>query len=537
MSQCSVRRLAVALAVSAAVLTGSGCTQLVTTGQVPMPKVGTNLLAGAEWEYSIDRCETWSKSPPILRGGEKAAIYLRVSFDVTDPSSYASLELTHGVPDRTRMLFRLNDEPVLPPLRGMYYKTIPAIPTSLLKAGANVLTGKIGFDNRPPSDEPETRMPDVRVGLAPCLFALAPRHLRITSGPVLGAVEDDHFSATCRTNMPARVVLYGYDLTRKRAGFVAESRTGLAHRFRIPRAAPDPNGLYLLVADNGRGAAAEVIRAPAYPTPDEPLRFVAMGDSRTNLDDWAAVANAALNAKLQLVVFSGDMVSRGRNDWEWDEQFFAPAKELFLTIPFYAVIGNHEENAPVYPELFYTPSPDGRATNWAQEINGVLLIGIDGQEDWSAESVGLRKLEKTLKESQAKFIFLFSHYPAWSSSSHGRLREETGLPREAAVRQARQTIVPLLRKYKAAAYICGHEHCYERSELPGGVSHVISGGAGAPLRQKMPTAAAQNPYSVTFASKLHYCLFEVTGDTCTMKALTPDGSLIDRRSWDARKVK
>ena len=72
------------------------------------------------------------------------------------------------------------------------------------------------------------------------------------------------------------------------------------------------------------------------------------------------------------------------------------------------------------------------------------------------------------------------------------------------VRQARQTIVPLLRKYKATAYICGHDHCYERSELPGGVSHVISGGAGAPLRQKMPTAAAQNPYY-----NIHYSKFSL----------------------------
>ncbi|MCK4601759.1 MAG: hypothetical protein KAU28_04800, partial [Phycisphaerae bacterium] len=48
------------------------------------------------------------------------------------------------------------------------------------------------------------------------------------------------------------------------------------------------------------------------------------------------------------------------------------------------------------------------------------------------------------------------------------------------------------------------------------------------------TAEMQTPHSKVFASKLHYCLFTVTGDTCTMQAITPEGDVIDSRTWKAR---
>ncbi|KKM66837.1 hypothetical protein LCGC14_1477230, partial [marine sediment metagenome] len=84
-------------------------------------------------------------------------------------------------------------------------------------------------------------------------------------------------------------------------------------------------------------------------------------------------------------------------------------------------------------------------------------------------------------------------------------------------------IIPLLNKYKVTAYICGHSHNYERSELPGGVTQIISGGAGAPPHRKMTTAAQQNPYSKIFASELHFCLFEIADGTARVKVLTPQG--------------
>ena len=134
----------------------------------------------------------------------------------------------------------------------------------------------------------------------------------------------------------------------------------------------------------------------------------------------------------------------------------------------------------------------------------------------------------------ARFIFLTTHYPAWSSSSHGSV-DENGMPREKAMLQMRQNVAPLLQKYKATAMFAGHDHCYERSEADG-LTYIISGGAGAPRYGKSKTAEKQNPHSVTFSSELHYCLLTVGDETCTMKVISPTGEEIDSREWAARPV-
>jgi hypothetical protein len=95
-------------------------------------------------------------------------------------------------------------------------------------------------------------------------------------------------------------------------------------------------------------------------------------------------------------------------------------------------------------------------------------------------------------------------------------------------------ILPLLAKYRATAMIAGHDHNYQRSEPPEGVTVIVTGGAGAPLYEKSQEAEKQNPYSQAFAAVLHYCLFVIEGDACTMQALTPEGETLDTRIWRAR---
>jgi hypothetical protein len=418
----------------------------------------------------------------------------------------------------------------------------------MLKAGENELTAKIGVDNRPPADYPDMQMPDVRVRLARSLGALEPRHLKIHSGPVLGAFGNDYFTVTCRTNMPVPVTLAVAHLDaagRPVSGSAARRYVlpaGLVHRFRVSKPASVTNVRYRLEASCGERTFSTdtyTVRLPAFgrgPGPENTLRIAALGDSRTNRAHWAVVARAVVREGPDLVVFTGDMVSRGRDEWQWEEHFFSPAREFFATIPHYPVIGNHEEKAPLYPLLFHTPGTDGLAKNWSQQIGDALLIGIEGRDDWSLDSENVRWLDGVLSNSRAGFIFLFSHYPAYTSGTHGELDPETGRPVEYEVLAGQSVIVPLLRKYDATAMIVGHDHLYERSELPGGLTHIISGGAGAPLRGKSLYAAEQNPYSVKFASRLHYCVLEIKGDACTMRAVAVNGRTLDTRTWKARRA-
>ncbi len=506
----------------------------VAASESPVVTV-SQLLADAKWTYSTDGGKTFSPEAPTIKAKTTAAVLARTEFDVAEPSEFVVLELMHGLPMGYRVKYSLNGGEVKGPMKWMNYKTIPAIDAKLLKKGRNVLSAEIAVKN---VSTRRRKAKDIQLKIAMRLAALKAEHLRIQTGPILGAIGKDYFTLTCRTNMPATGNLSAEPVYMREIipPVVGTTPVGLMHRFHLQKLKGSCNeytyNLRLKCRDVEITYRGQVV-LPVSVHADR-LRFVAMGDSRTYPKDWAKVAGAVLKAKPDLVVFSGDMVNYGRNDWEWDEQYFAPAKEFFATIPYYAVIGNHERNAPVYNELFYTPSKDGKSRNWSQTINGVQLIGIDGEQDFSADSENGKWLAKTLAGSKAKFIFFFTHYPAFSSSMHGRLDKKTSRPKEKTVRQCQDVLVPLLTRYKATAFICGHDHIYERSELPGGLTHIISGGAGAPLRKKAENAEKQNPYSKVFFSTLHYCIFEIEGDTCTMKAITPDGKTIDTRVWKAR---
>jgi 3',5'-cyclic AMP phosphodiesterase CpdA len=359
--------------------------------------------------------------------------------------------------------------------------------------------------------------------------ACAADELRIQTGPILGAFDAGWFTVACRTSVkaPVTVALAATDAEPEKV--VAESAPAMIHRLKVPRAA-GASQKYVLIAPEG---VRVPLAAPAPVAKGETFAFVAMGDSRTYPKRWAAVAAAALKARPRFVLFTGDMVAHGLDDASWDRDFFGPARELFAATPFYCVMGNHEENGPLFNEMFYNPSPDGRTHSWAQTLGDVTLIGVDGEQDWSAGSENARWLEKVLAASDSKFIFLASHYPPWTSSTHGGLDAE-GRPRERAIREGREVIMPLLAKYRATAFLAGHDHCYERSEPEGGVTAITTGGAGAPLYPKVRDAARQNPWSKVFASQLHYCVIEVSGDACTLKAFTPEGDLLDARTWKAR---
>ncbi len=533
-----------ALAVLLSALPSRG-EQAATTTTSP---AGAKVTALADWQFSGDDGATWTAQPPIVPGGKVAVILARTRFDVPDPTAAAFWQLLHALPPRLAMSFLLNGREVPVPLKGMYYQAIPAIPAALLKRGGNELAATIRIDNHPPSYDRLREMEDFTFPAPAERAAFAGQVLAIQSGPILGAFGEDFFTVTCRTSIPATVALYAGAGGQQGQDPIARSGPGLFHRFLV-KGAPNKAEPYLLEAEaeGSAGRATAGITRPVFPR--QGLRLVILGDSRTNTDDWAEMAAAALREKSDLLVFTGDMCSRGTNDWEWDEHFFAPeaARKLLASVPFYCVKGNHEEEAPLFSELFYTPSPDGKAENWAQQVavpagpEGaarpmLLLIGIDGQ--WSPTWNQTRRwLEQTLSESNAKFILLASHYPAWSSGKNGELDDRTGLPRHWAYVNGRQVVVPLLARYGAAALVVSHEHHYERSDLPGGLYQIISGGAGAPRSSRSRNAEKQNPYAKVFAREMNYCLFQLAGETCEFQAKGLDGEVLDRLSWKARPAK
>jgi len=505
---------------------------MLTTGVVFGPIACTplpaDLLAGQTFQYSIDGGQTFADQPPALTGPDQIAeLISTISFDVDSIDGIAELHLHANVAHDSPVTMSLNGVRIRRPYDRMGYRVVPGTSPAALRAGRNELVFVDTFKHD--GDKP-LPLPPTSAKLVP----MATDDLAIQTGPVLGAFNAERFSVTCRTNMIAEAVLRARP-TGGGQEIVLVSRRGLMHEFVVPRGQGVDAYEYRMEA-----RLAGVTRATDWqPAPrwsdvtDGSLRFVVASDVQTDSDVWPTLATDIATHQPSFLVFTGDMVHDGRHDPQWDVQFLGPARKLLSAVPLYPVEGNHEMDSPILDDLFYTAAPGGRGLTWAQQIGPVLLIGIDGLADYNPGTDNHAWLETALAESNAKFVFLFSHYPSYGSNRWGSL-DDDGKPIDPKTRQGQAVLMPLLAKHGGTAMVAGHDHFYERTELPSGVTAIICGGAGGTLDARHDGWEHSNPHSKAYAARHHYLLFDVNGDTCTMKAIALNGDVIDTRTWQAR---
>lgn len=459
-------------------------------------------------QADFDRLTNWAMPSEF-------AVQTRYRFFSTEPSAFIALELKKPI---SASEWLLNDKPVPTPLAGQKYANVPGIPASLLQPGTNELLGIWTRDELQSFCYQRKQMPPALLRQAlenelrqeVQLLGLKPEALTFQSGPVLGFAGSNFLTIACRINLPAAVTL-------RMDGRTFDSPPGFYHRFRVEDLKPDAAYAYSLSATcKGHGLIERLFRTRTLPSNAE-LKFAALGDSRSHPEIWGRVAKALARQRPIFAIHTGDLVADGLEDPQWDLQCFEPAAQLFASVPTFAVAGNHEHNSQVYYQMFSVPAG---ATNWIMEVGPILFVGVNDITPHSATW-----LDGLLATSPAKFIFMVCHYPIMSSSDR-------------SPPSMRQAFLPVLTKHQVTAEIAGHDHYYERSELPEGLTVIVTGGAGAPLYKKKEPTGAQpvNPCSKVFLSDYHFCIFRVKGNTCSLEAMTLDGKVFDRRVWLARNV-
>ena len=146
-----------------------------------------------------------------------------------------------------------------------------------------------------------------------------------------------------------------------------------------------------------------------------------------------------------------------------------------LKVPFFATLGNHDYRGNQQAQVDYTAKSQtwrmpqtyytfraGRvvqffALDTDEGTAGRLLFKkpwSDAQADW---------LDAELGKSKAPWKIVYGHHPIFSDGHHG---DSARLKRK---------LLPILRKHKVAAFLCGHEHELQFHEMEG-IDFVIAGG-------------------------------------------------------------
>ncbi len=207
-----------------------------------------------------------------------------------------------------------------------------------------------------------------------CLFAAAQRKsansagigssagIEIIRGPYLqySQLRADHMAVAWETNLPcAGAVLYGETgaYNKKKTS----SKAALRHEVILENL--DPDGIYHYRVEAGDRFTRDYSFKP-FPADRKSYKFIVYGDSRWGHGHHQAVIKAMDAYPSDFLVHTGDYVTVGTSEGQWDNFFFV-TRSLAARIPFFPVVGNHEYVAgkcAIFKSVFHlpqnSPNPD-----------------------------------------------------------------------------------------------------------------------------------------------------------------------------------
>lgn len=261
----------------------------------------------------------------------------------------------------------------------------------------------------------------------------------------------------------------------------------------------------------------------AHPDAQVVLAFV--GDSRGGYDVWQQLIGQILSRTPDLVLFSGDAVTVGITQLEW-EDFFQRAEPLFATVPVISANGNHEFNAVNYYSQMALP---GDQQNFGIDYGFAhITVGNDTPDDINALTTSFRDAidQDMTRSDSARWKLFMHHQPIFSASTkHGS---------SVTLQQAWQ---PVVDKHHIDLVLNGHDHDFEITKPiigtnvdQAGTVYVVAGGAGAELYPNGMQFFTQYSESTYSAAIIH-----VSHASLEMDAFHPDGTPITQGAFSKTK--
>jgi predicted phosphodiesterase len=262
-------------------------------------------------------------------------------------------------------------------------------------------------------------------------------------------------------------------------GMTAAGDNAVIHMVRLTGL--EPGGSYFYRAGDGTTMSA-TFEVRTAPPPGTPFRFAAYGDSQARPEIHSQTVAEAAAFGPSFIVHLGDEVNDGQDPVQWQTLFFDPIRPLAHRVPYFVSIGNHEAESHYFYDYNWYPAPPGidppsgyYTFKWGDVFfivfdSTTLVFGTaDPQYEW-----GMKQLASKEAKS-AKWRVAVWHEVAYTESW-----DDCDPPIYTGEDRFRETLIPMLEKYKVQMILNGHTHDYQRGIL-NGVYHVISGGGGGNL--------------------------------------------------------
>jgi hypothetical protein len=256
-----------------------------------------------------------------------------------------------------------------------------------------------------------------------------------------------------------------------------------------------------------------------------------LGDTRTEGLDPPTVTRTIVGlaavAKPEITLAVGDLIyamndqQSVRTQWQRWRAAIAPLGETAAHSPWLLPTpGNHDVQgnawatglmAEAFPELPQNGPAGFTRLSYTYDYKGVRFISVHSENYNDPHRFGddqLAWLETQLQNNPNRFTIVFSHDPAFPIGPH------VGSALD-AYPQERDRFWALLGQYHVTAYVCGHEHLYNR-QLINGVTQLVVGTSGS------------WPYAGFGGDFFHYLVAEVRSDTIEMVVYDDSGAERDR---------
>ncbi|MBC8875583.1 MAG: metallophosphoesterase [Planctomycetes bacterium] len=254
------------------------------------------------------------------------------------------------------------------------------------------------------------------------------------------------------------------------------------------------------------------------PNEGDRFTFVAYGNTKFGVPH-AEIARVIEKENPDFIIHTGDMVTDGRNYWQWEETFFKPLANVIDHIPIWPVMGNSDrrgskEAERIFQLLFSLPGDELR---YSFDYGPAHFVCLDCYR-MVRNPEDVEWCEKDLTGSKALWKIVFTHDPAFNSGGYEPKR-------------GRKQYVPMFQNCGVNMHLSGRCRFYQRfhplyltgTDPRSSIVYVITGAATWGFDDP-----AANPTVAGAAKKRHYIFFSGEGTKLSARVMDLEGKTIDR---------